>query len=214
MAMLGGLLLVGTAFAHAAYLRSVPGENGVVSSPPTRVDIWFTQELFRRQGENRIEVFDPDGQPVHAGEAEVDNDDRTHLWVELLSDLAPGTYRVEWRSLSAEDGDNDAGEFSFTFDPQAEVTSTPMGAESPGAPTEGPETGQLTASPRPSPDAGMTPTPPRTNATPQDLHQAHTPQVAPTEPGSPGNRCLLGLIPVAGLMGTAWILRQRGSISI
>jgi methionine-rich copper-binding protein CopC len=210
LAMLGGLLLVGSAYAHADYLRSVPGENGVVSAPPARVDVWFTQELFRRKGENRIEVFDPGERPVHAGEAEVDNDDRTHLWVELLPDLAPGRYQVEWHSLSAEDGDNDEGEFSFMFDSQAEVTSTPMGTESPGVPTEGQGAGQLTASPSLTPGEGMAPVSPPTNTTPQALHQTHTPQAARTEPG---NRCLAGFIPVAGLMGGAWFLSRRRSIS-
>jgi methionine-rich copper-binding protein CopC len=126
-----GLLLAGPAYAHADYLRSAPGENGVIASPPARVDIWFTQELFRREGANTMMVFGPGERQVHAGEAQVDDDDRTHLWVELLADLEPGTYRVEWRSLSAEDGDNEEGAFSFTFDPQAEQTSTPMGAEAP-----------------------------------------------------------------------------------
>ena len=44
----------------------------------------------------------------------------------MQSPLAPGEYRVEWRNLSAEDGDTDEGDFMFVLDPQAKVTSTPM----------------------------------------------------------------------------------------
>jgi methionine-rich copper-binding protein CopC len=194
IAIVGALLWVGSARAHAAYLRSAPGENSVVSAPPARVDIWFTQELFRRQGENQIQVFGAGEQPVHAGDAQVDDDDRTHLWVELLPGLAPGTYRVEWRSLSAEDGDSDQGMFSFTLDPQAEATSTPMGAAGPGAATDVTGAGQATAPPA--------------NASPAPT-QAQAQQATQSEPGTEGSRCLAGLVPVAGLIASAWILRGR-----
>ena len=209
LAVAGALLLAGSAYAHADYLRSAPGENSVVSAPPERVDIWFTQELFRRQGENRIEVFDPGGQPMHAGEAQVDNDDRAHLWVALLPELAPGTYRVMWYSLSAEDGDNDEGEFSFTFDPQAEVTSTPMGVETSGVPAEGPGGDQATPPPSQPPDENQPPA-----ALPADTTtQTPTPPAAQSEPGAQSNRCLGGAVPVAGLVAVAWALRRRKPIA-
>lgn len=126
LAILGGLLFVGPAQAHAEYLRSTPGSGAVVSTPPTRVDIWFTQDVFRRQGENWIHVFGPEGESVHSGEAQVDDDDRRHIWVLLLPDLGAGEYRVEWRNLSSEDAHSEEGSFSFTVDPQAAATSTPM----------------------------------------------------------------------------------------
>ncbi|MFQ5943586.1 MAG: copper resistance protein CopC [Anaerolineales bacterium] len=123
------LLHVIGAEAHAAYIRSDPGQGALIATEPERVDIWFTQDLFRRQGENWIHVVGPNGELVHAGEALIDDDDRRHMWVELRSPLTPGEYRVEWHSLSAEDGDDEQGEFEFTLDPQALVTSTPMQAE-------------------------------------------------------------------------------------
>lgn len=126
LALLGGFLMVGSVLAHADYERSEPGSGAVVAEAPDRVVIWFTQELFRRQGENWIRVFGPDGEPVHAGEAFIDDDDRAHMWVKLEGDLPAGAYRVEWRTLSAEDGDTEEGSFSFTVDPQAAATSTPM----------------------------------------------------------------------------------------
>jgi methionine-rich copper-binding protein CopC len=205
LAVLGGLLLVGSAAAHAKYLRSAPGENGMVSSPPARVDIWFTQELFRRKGENRILVFGPGEQAAQAGEAQVDDDDRTHLWVELLPDLAPGLYRVEWRSLSAEDGDSDQGVFSFTFDPQARQTSTPMGAGSPGSPTVEPGDGQPTAFPTgPLPEQGTAPASPTA-----EILMPTPSQTPPASSTGPGGGCLPGSMPVAGLVVVTWILRQR-----
>jgi hypothetical protein len=169
-----------------------------------RVEICFTQELFRRQGENRIEVFDAVDRPVHAGEAQVDNDNRSHLSVELLPDLPPGTYRVVWHSLSAEDGDNDEGEFSFTYDPQAEVTSTPMGVESPGVPTEGPVSGQA-GTPTSLPPDGTQPAGIATSLA--------SPQSSQTGPAAQNSRCLGGAIPVVGLVVAGWILRRPNTIT-
>jgi methionine-rich copper-binding protein CopC len=163
-----------------------------VAAPPERVEIWFTQELFRRAGENWIRVFGPGERPSHVGEAQIDDDDRTHLWVMLEPGLESGQYRVEWRSLSAEDGDTDQGNFHFTLDPQAGVTSTPMPAHTP---TAGPiRSTPLDAAAAASPTSG---TPGPTLA---------TGAVSPTSalPAPAGSRCGLGLsalvVPLAPIL--------------
>lgn len=124
--LLGGLLLVGTAYAHAAYLRSQPEAEAVIATPPTRVDIWFEQELFRRQGDNTIRVTSSDGSLVSVGETSIDDDDRTHIWVDIQAGLPAGKYLVTWKNVSLEDGHPSTGDFSFTLDPKAQVTSTPV----------------------------------------------------------------------------------------
>jgi methionine-rich copper-binding protein CopC len=124
--LLASLLVLRSAYAHAAYERSAPGAGALVSTAPAQVDIWFTQDMFRRQGENWIRVSGPDGAEVQSGEAAIDDDDRRHMSVALAGDLEPGEYIVNWRTLSSEDGDSEEGTFSFTFDPQAQTTSTPM----------------------------------------------------------------------------------------
>jgi len=128
LALAGALVLAGTAYAHADYARSEPGAGSVVSAPPERVEIWFTQDMFRRAGENWIRVVGADGAEVQAGEAEIDDDDRRRLTVAVQPDVPPGEYTVTWRTLSAEDGDDEEGSFTFTLDPQAQLTSTPMSA--------------------------------------------------------------------------------------
>jgi methionine-rich copper-binding protein CopC len=105
-----------SALAHADYERSDPAAGSVVPKAPDEVHIWFTQELFRREGENSIEVLGPDGEDAHAGGAVIDDDDRAHMWVELKAGLSEGDYLVRWRSLSADDGDTEEGEFTFTVD--------------------------------------------------------------------------------------------------
>jgi methionine-rich copper-binding protein CopC len=153
--VVGGLLLVGTAYAHAAYIRSNPGADAIVATPPARVDIWFAQELFRRKGENTIRVTASDGQEVSVGDTVIDDDDRKHVWVNLKPDLAVGAYQVVWKNVSLEDGHPTEGSFRFTIDPQAAATSTP-----PGEPTPiGPATAQpaatesVTATPTKAPPA-------------------------------------------------------------
>jgi methionine-rich copper-binding protein CopC len=138
LALAGGARLWGPASAHAELARSEPAGGALVSSAPARVDIWFTQELFRRAGENTIQVFDPTGQPVQAGEAQVEDDDRSHLYVLLPAGLVPGEYRVAWRSLSAEDGDVAQGSFRFTYDPQAPAAAATAAAEPAEAPAQAP----------------------------------------------------------------------------
>lgn len=178
--IIGGLLFVETAYAHSAYLRSNPGADAVISSSPAKLDIWFSQELFRRKGENTIHVSGPDGQEVSVGETQIDDDDRKHIWVDLLPNLPVGKYLVEWKNTSVEDGHPTEGSFNFIIDPQATVTSTPMQSSN-GIPT-------LTNTPLPE----------------------TTPQPAPTEaPVSTNNPCAGGLAPIAGLVFFDILRRRR-----
>ena len=176
----GGLLFTETAHAHSAYVHSNPGADAVIATSPAKVEIWFSQELFRRKGENVIHVSGPDGREVSSSETQIDDDDRTHIGVELNPNLPAGKYLVEWKNISVEDGHSTEGSFNFSIDSQAAVTSTPMG-ESNALPT-------LTNTPLP----------------------ASTPQPVPTEaPASTNNPCAGGLAPVAGLVFFDILHRRR-----
>lgn len=135
------LALVGVTVvsAHSEYARSVPAAGARIPRSPARVDVWFTQELFRRSGANTLAVLAADGHRVDDGQAAIDAEDRSLLSVTLLEPLTPGTYRVEWQSLSALDGDTAEGAFEFTVDPTApEPTVAPSagsGSETGGTST-------------------------------------------------------------------------------
>ena len=169
--------------AHADYARSEPGAGAIVAAAPTQIEIWFTQDMFRRAGENWIRVTAPDGAEVQASEAQVDDDDRRLLRVALAPDLAPGEYTVTYRTLSSEDGDDFEGSFTFTFDPQAQVTSTPMSAA---------------------------PTPTDLPATPTPVAAVPTPTPTPAPAGGLG--CGASLAPLVGLvslgLGARWKRRR------
>lgn len=182
LAAVGGFLFVGAAYAHAAYLRSVPGADSVIAASPPRVEIWFKQEVFRRKGENVIRVTGADGKPVSVGDTTVDDNDRTHILVSLQANLPPGTYTVNWKNTSLEDGHSAEDNFVFTLDPQAKVTSTPMGKI--------PATAQLQ--------------PTETETAPA--------QASPTNPAKPtpvNGPCAASLVPIVGLTGFVLLRRHR-----
>jgi methionine-rich copper-binding protein CopC len=112
----------------------------VINEAPTRVDVWFTQEMFRREGANTLSVFGSDGAAVHVGEAELDDDGRVHLSIELAANLEPGEYEVRWTTLSAVDGDAAEGSFTFTYDPDATPSTATPAVEEPAIVEETPAT--------------------------------------------------------------------------
>lgn len=127
--------------AHAEYERSVPMADSVIAEAPRQIEVWFTQELFRRKEANILEVFDSAGTQVDQQDTRIDDDDRTHVIVSLPEGLPAGLYTVRWRNLSAEDGHEGSGEFSFTVNPAAgEASPDPVqpAATEPAAPTPAP----------------------------------------------------------------------------
>lgn len=106
-------------FAHAEPTRVSPGDGAVLNEPPLEIVFEMSQEMARQEGQNDIDVFDADGNEVTTVSAVIDNANRKILSVALPSNLAPGEYTVEWKTLSSEDGDPDSGSTSFTVDPAA-----------------------------------------------------------------------------------------------
>ncbi len=123
-----------TRLTHADYARSEPAADALLTEPPRKVKVWFTQELFRRDGENWVRVTGPDGTRVDLDDTTVDDDDRTLASVSLAEALPDGVYTVAWRGLSAEDGHPGEGEFTFTV------------AANPAPPQETPAANQVATS--------------------------------------------------------------------
>jgi methionine-rich copper-binding protein CopC len=117
VASLAFTLLPATAFAHAEPARVRPGLGAVVTTPPPIIEIEMTQEMARQEGANDIDVFDEAGREVTTVAAAIDNANRKLLSVAMPSQLEAGQYVVRWRTLSADDGDADEGEYAFRYDP-------------------------------------------------------------------------------------------------
>lgn len=178
-----GLPVPALTWAHAEYARSEPAADAVIAEAPAGVHVWFTQELFRREGANNLEVTGPDGTRVDQGDARIDDDDRTHLVVSLQPELPPGRYIVQWQALSIEDGHEGQGEFAFTVDPSAAESLAP----DPGAATDEPA---VVSTPAAEPAA------------------VSTPAAEPAAPGSSSLPCLGGLI-FGGLLLAVRAPRRR-----
>lgn len=146
--------------AHADYVRSEPAPNVVLAEPPARVDVWFTQEIFKREGANFVRVFDEQEVQVSEGNGTVDDDDRTHMFAELQSGLPAGRYIVRWMTTSDEDGDTDDGAFCFYagVEPTAEqeVECTAFGEPEATPTTAAPTLTAGQPKPRPPRRAAMT----------------------------------------------------------
>lgn len=191
--------------AHADYDDAVPAAGEVVSQAPQQVQVWFTQELFRREGQNSLEVYGPDDQKVDQDDAAIDDDNRKLMTVSLQSDLPNGVYTVRWRTLSADDGDDTEGEFQFTIqadEPEAEATPT---ATSTPAPTATEEADQ------PSPTDTATPESAETESTPSASDPASDESEMPPDQSDqgPGIPCMGSSFPVLLLLGAFLLARRR-----
>jgi methionine-rich copper-binding protein CopC len=101
-----------SASAHSAYDHSTPGEGEVVATAPTKIDVYFAEEMERANGLPTLVVLADDGDVVDKG-AVLDDADRTHISAELNDGLEDGRYTVIWHNVSADDGDEAQGAFYF-----------------------------------------------------------------------------------------------------
>jgi methionine-rich copper-binding protein CopC len=109
-------LVAGTARiaeAHAAYRESTPAFAAELAESPSRLEVSFSQQLFRQEGANAITLTNEAGEPIALRSTLIDNEDRRRLVVEVPGELPPGRYLMSWRNLSADDGDDDEGTSSF-----------------------------------------------------------------------------------------------------
>ena len=188
--------LITVVLAHADYERSVPAADEVVVQAPQQVQVWFTQELFRREGQNSLEVYGPDEQRADLDDAAIDDDDRKLMTVSLQADLADGVYTVRWRTLSADDGDDADGEFQFTVragDPASE-------ADTPTA---------VTQAPQPSPTNTTQPSQAVPEATPTADSVASEDSEASADSENPALPCIGSSAPLMLLLGAFLLGRGR-----
>jgi copper resistance protein C len=82
----------------------------MLSSPPTRVVLWFNERLEAQF--SRLSVWNAEGQQVDRGDVQVGPDDGKRLSVGIPT-LPAGSYTVKYRVLSV-DGHIVEAEFPFT----------------------------------------------------------------------------------------------------
>ncbi len=104
-----------TAFAHAFLDKSEPKVGATLSSSPTEIKIWFTDDVV--PDKSSIRVFNAANIQVDKKDLHPDSEDKAILTVSLPA-LVPGTYKVMWQALCP-DSHKTEGAFEFTLKPPA-----------------------------------------------------------------------------------------------
>jgi copper resistance protein C len=99
-----------TSWSHAYLVKSSPARRAALSSPPTRVVLWFNERLEAQF--SQLSVWNAEGQQVDGGDVQVGPDDGKRFSVGI-STLPAGSYTVKYRVLSV-DGHVVEAEFPFT----------------------------------------------------------------------------------------------------
>jgi methionine-rich copper-binding protein CopC len=98
---------------HAVLVKSVPAARAMLSRPPGRVQLWFSERL--EPAFSSVTVWSASGAQVDKRDASVSPDDPKQLSVTLRA-LEPGIYTVRCRILSV-DGHVVEASFPFTIKP-------------------------------------------------------------------------------------------------
>jgi copper resistance protein C len=96
--------------AHAFLDHAVPAVGSTVAKSPTKVTLWFTQDL--EPAFSSATVTDNAGERADNGRITIDPHDKQEMHVGLKP-LAPGEYTVRWHVVSV-DTHRTEGDFSFT----------------------------------------------------------------------------------------------------
>lgn len=135
------------ASAHAEPESSTPPIGGTVNTVPTEVEVVFTQEVVRQGEDSSITVIDAAGADVTVGASEVDDANRLIIRVDLQPNLPDGAYTVQWRTVSAADGDSSSGSFLFTVAAGPSATPTADATDPPTPEETEEETPEVTQTP-------------------------------------------------------------------
>lgn len=148
------LLMPSVVLAHAELETSTPKDGSTVEGTPTEI-VGTYSEAMAKSGSS-LRLLDASGAEIARGA--VDPADDTHLVIADVPELEPGTYTVKSTTKSAEDGDIDRKEWTFTV----EVAPTPSPSPTPtptAAPSATPEPTPAPATPSAIPAASASPTP-------------------------------------------------------
>jgi methionine-rich copper-binding protein CopC len=181
------LLIPSTTAAHAELDVPTPKDGATVEGTPPEVSGTFVQKI-NPDGSSLV-LRDSGNKVVARGGP--DPNDLKRMVITDLPELAPGTYTVQWTTVSAEDGELDRGTWSFTV---------AVALKTPGTPAP---TATATASASAAPTASATPAP--------TVEPTPSPSAAPTDQGttSDSDVILPIIVGLALVLAAAWFLLSR-----
>lgn len=120
-------------FAHPRLVRSSPGAGELLSSPPSRITLIFSESPMLAV--STIDLADASSIPLRLGPVHAIPGERHAAMAAILSSLDSGRYVVRW-SAAASDGHVVRGKFSFFVITPRTAPATPLPSQSgpPAAP--------------------------------------------------------------------------------
>lgn len=89
-------------YAHAFVKKSEPSPSQSLSSPPTKVNVYFSDPVDIKYSE--VKVLDSEGKPIQGNDQHYINNDQSSLSVSLPSGLKNGIYTISTKVLDQTDG--------------------------------------------------------------------------------------------------------------
>jgi methionine-rich copper-binding protein CopC len=127
LGLLASLALPGLVLAHAGYQSSDPAAGAILKTAPTVVTVHFLENVDPTGSE--VEVYDAKLHEVSTASAQVSRTGLKTMTVPMKGNGSE-TYLVVWHNVSAQDGDPDAGAFTFLVNPSGTL---PKGASNQSA---------------------------------------------------------------------------------
>lgn len=126
-------LMTGTASAHAVIpthakvTKAIPAIGSTVSQAPTTVTVFALENINPDPTKSNLFIYSPAGDLISQGNATVSLTNPEEMSITIKPDTANlnGVYVVQWKTVSALDGDPDQGAFVFTVTTGAAATPTP-----------------------------------------------------------------------------------------
>lgn len=91
-----------SSYAHSFIVKSDPSPSQSISSPPTKVDVYFNDPIDIKY--SQLKVLDSDGTQIQLGDQQYINNDQSTLSVSLPPNLKNGVYTVSTKVLDQTDG--------------------------------------------------------------------------------------------------------------
>ena len=126
--------MTGTASAHVEHAKvskAIPAIGSTITQVPATVTVFTLENMNPDPKNSNLFVYGPGGALISQGDAKVSLSNPQQMSVTIKPD-GNGIYVVQWKTVSALDGDPDQGAFVFTVKPGVHATpTTAAGATTP-----------------------------------------------------------------------------------
>lgn len=133
LCLMAGTVSAHTAIpAHAKVNKAIPAIGSTVSQAPTTVTVFTLENINPDPSKSNLFIYSPAGDLISQGNAKVSLTNPREMSITIKPDPANlhGVYVVQWKTVSAQDGDPDQGAFVFTVNAAVVATPTPAATTS------------------------------------------------------------------------------------